>query len=399
VLAREVFPEQRRPGGVAVGDRQVFPLRSGQVGGLGEDGEGIERRQGDPEVQSQMEPQSQAREERHGLLESDLPGVLEYPQRAEHRVFGLDPPRRFMDPLTGLGLVFHQAQGDLLHEPDQALLVFSQGRGVRYLEDVPQRLGPFPVEPAGSQSQTAQPLQDVVDLVGHHERGKVQQRRSAESGPAVGGAGGEEPEGGVVGPGQSLPHPVVQFRETFPGLFQSQSRSQRRHPNVVFLIDHDRRPFGFVQQQAAETVVGGQFLRDDVPFHQHLPVEGGQVRHPLDGSFLEKRVGFRHFQDGVQHVLQVGLFVQRRERGVQHVPGQPDPRRDDDGTVRSALLEPTVRLFGGRRAHDRFLNWRIWSRSWAAFSKFSFLTAPSSSFSSCSIVFCLVGEERSSGLS
>ena len=108
--------------------------------------------------------------------------------------------------LAGVLLVLDDLLDDFDQTVDDFLLGLAEGGLIGNLEEVSEGFGALAVKSAHSQTDFADGIDDLVDLFGEHEGGKVDHGRGAQAGADIGRAGGEVAEIRVKGVG----HPVLE---------------------------------------------------------------------------------------------------------------------------------------------------------------------------------------------
>jgi hypothetical protein len=122
-------------------------------------------------------------------------------------------------------------------------------------------------------------VDDLVDLLSEDQSGQMEHGADADTGPQVGGAGGEVaefPVEGVVEVGLEL---GVERVDVGPGLAELETRQESLHAQMVLLVDHHAERFGPVEDDPGTLALGRVLPADHVPFDQYLLVEGRKILH------------------------------------------------------------------------------------------------------------------------
>ena len=166
------------------------------MGGLGFDEELVDREAVGLREDIEVDAEFDDREEVQGLLGTHRKRVAQDAVGAADLVVERD---RFALGEEGAGvlLVLDDLLDDAVEAADDFLLGFAEGGLVRDLEKIPHRLGPLPVQAADGEADFVHRVDDLVDLVAHHQRRQVEHGRGTHAGADIRGARGEIAEVGV----------------------------------------------------------------------------------------------------------------------------------------------------------------------------------------------------------
>gem|GEM_PF-3784864 len=192
--------------GVALlGAELFFVLPQLEVGRLGGHEKFVHRQLGGFREKPEIGPEFHHGEEVKGFFRGDGPCVAEDPVGAADLIEKhVGPP--FEKHLAGVLLVLDDLLDDFEQAVDDFLLRFAEGGLIGDLEKVAEGFGALAVKSAHRQTDFADRIDDLVNLFGEHEGGKVDHGRGAQAGADIGRAGGEVAEIRV----KSVGHPVLE---------------------------------------------------------------------------------------------------------------------------------------------------------------------------------------------
>src|SRR4030095_4215712 len=101
--------------------------------------------------------------------------------------------------------------------------------------------------------------------------------RSAHAGPDVCRASGEIAEALIVGDVEFAFESAVNLVDQFERAFQLQSRANRLHPEMLFLVNHDAERLLAIHDHRTANALGGVLATDEMAFDKHLFFERGKI--------------------------------------------------------------------------------------------------------------------------
>ena len=122
------------------------------------------------------------------------------------------------------------------------------------LVEVAHRLAALAVQAADGQVDLVQRLEDLLDLLGQHQRRQVQHHADADAGADVRRAGGEVAELFAEGEADALLELVVDAVDLVPAFVERQPAAEDLDPQVVLLVDHQADGFLRADAHAARAV-------------------------------------------------------------------------------------------------------------------------------------------------
>src|SRR5690606_966610 len=186
----DAFPNQGRPQHVPLRRAQLPPGAHLQVSGTDRDEQLLQDFRLQSIKNSQIDAEPYVRQHLQRLLARHDPGVGQRPVGPRHPVL----ERHLVAAQQHLPR-FPLLVDDLPRHIDQVLddirLRMAEGDLVRELKDVPERLRPLAVQAAHHQAETADGLNDAVDLAGGDQRGQVQHQAGPKARADVGRARGQ----------------------------------------------------------------------------------------------------------------------------------------------------------------------------------------------------------------
>ena len=100
----------------------------------------------------------------------------------------------------------------------------------------------------------------------------MQHRGRAHSSTDVRRACGQISKPRIEGEVQFAFERAIDFIDEFECLFQLQAGTNRLHPQMIFLVDHDAKSLPPIHDDCAAGALGGVLATDQMAFHQDLPV-------------------------------------------------------------------------------------------------------------------------------
>src|SRR6476469_9681877 len=94
--------------------------------------------------------------------------------------------------------------------------------------------------------------------------------RSAHASADVCRASRKIPETLIVGDVEFAFESAVNFVDQFERAFQLQSRANRLHPEMIFLVDHDAKRLLAIHDDRTATAFGGVLPTDEMALDEHL---------------------------------------------------------------------------------------------------------------------------------
>ena len=228
---------------------------------------------------------------------------------------------------------------DAVQMIQEIFLTLSQGGLVRYLEEVPHKLGTFAVQTARGEPDLGDPPQRPLDFLRQHEAWKMKQRRCSQSCADVGGTGSQETEFVVIGQLEEATEFLVQLVDPVPTFHQPQPGHQALQPQVVFLVDHDRHRVAAGHRHAHPAVRRGlpdQFARDKSSLKEDLLRSPAQFIHAHEGRVRRKRTAIHRPGHGPEDDFAIPGARPADVAVSLKVTGQPHP----GGTERCPLRVP-----------------------------------------------------------
>jgi hypothetical protein len=118
---------------------------------------------------------------------------------------------------------------------------------------------------------------DLIDQLAQHQSWQVQHCRSAHSRSDVGRARGQVPKFRVVGKIKFGLERAVYFVNELESLSQLQTGANRLHAQMILFVHHYAEGLFAIHDNGAAHTLGGVFATDQMPFHQHLLFQRGQI--------------------------------------------------------------------------------------------------------------------------
>src|SRR5687767_656941 len=188
--------------------------------------------------QFQTDSQSHAAQVVHRFIEAQAACIAERtecpPQLVFHNITRIAqqyPPRFFF--------ALYYMSYDAYAVIESLAFCTTYARLVGNLEEISHHFAAFAVHPAVGQAHLLEPRQDLADLLGQHQSGKVDEDRRSQSGPDVGRACGEVAELLVKGVRHPVPQLGVQALDYAKGVGDVETGMERLETEVIFLVHHD----------------------------------------------------------------------------------------------------------------------------------------------------------------
>ena len=178
-------------------------------------------------------------------------------------------------------LVLDDLRQNFFQPLDDGRFVFAERHLVRDLKDISERFRAFTVKPAHREAELVDGLDDGIDLLAENKSGQMQHRADADACAEIRRARGQVAEVAVEGVIQFFFQFRIKIINRAPRLLQLQSRTQRLHPQMVFLVDHHGKSFFAVQNQAAAGAFRGVLAADEMALDKDLFVERAEIVHRL----------------------------------------------------------------------------------------------------------------------
>lgn len=134
-------------------------------------------------------------------------------------------------------------EDDILDFGDEVGFGFSERDLIGDLVEVAESLAAFAVESADGEVDFLSGLVDFLNFAGDAEGGEVQHHAEADSGPGIGGAGGEVTELWVEGEGDGGFDVIIELIAGLPAFVESKAAVEHLNAKVIFFVDHDAVSF------------------------------------------------------------------------------------------------------------------------------------------------------------
>ena len=347
------------------------------MGRLGGHEKFVHRQLGGFREKSEIRPEFHHGEEVERFFRGDGPRVAEDPVGAADLVEKhIGAPLK--ERLAGVLLVLDDLLDDFDQTVDDFLLGFAQRGLVGNLEKIAQRLGALAVKPAHGESDFADRIDDLVDLLGEDEARKVHHGRGAEAGADIGRARREVTEFRMERVGHAILEEEVGFVVDLVGLAQLQPRQQRLHAQVILLVDHDAELLVAADHHRAARAFRGVLAADEVAFDEDLFLQRREIGERRVESRFHRGNGRDVVADFAENLHALGFLGPTGEGALFQIPREADAAAYHDLAVRTFSLQPLAGVGHNvveSHACSSCSSFWISSRRRAASSYFSSLTA------------------------
>ena len=218
---------------------------------------------------------------------------------------------------------------------------FSPKRGlVRNLEQVAHRLGAFAIKPAHGETDFVHRLDDLVDHLAQDKAGQMEHGGGAHAGADIRRASGQITEPRVVGEIEFRLERAVHFIDELERALQLQTRADRLHPQVIFLVDHDAQRLPAIHDHGAAHALRRMFAADEVALDQYLLLQRGKVLQQFRkrilhlGQLLDARL------DQLENLRPLRFLRPTGKGPLLEVPRQAHAAADHDLMMRPFAAQP-----------------------------------------------------------
>ena len=230
----------------------------------------------------------------------------------------------------------------LSNSRDDGLFADAEGDLVGELVEVAGGFAALAEEAADRQAHVLGGVEELFDLAGQFQGRHVQHHRHADARAQVRRAGGQVAEPRAERVINLLLDQVVDAVDLLRAGRKLAARLEHLQAEVVFLADHGGEGFVLGDDGAARAFGLGEVAADEVPLDEQVAMEvGGLVDIDVENLVAEvqrHQHGLELFEDF--GLLLVGAVAEEPVPG--EVPGQANPRGNDDVGQRPGATEPFV---------------------------------------------------------